>query len=155
MAAVPAFADNLIDAKIQCQVEYGSRSETGVACQRGVALAARAPDRVGEAMGGCTRGSEDAGQAGACQRGVALHARLKGQVRGDDKSSFSSTWKQERGAAQLEAGDYRVLLGDAEKSIDDCLRAFEGSSTPPSCLSGITAQHKPPGEASPSTQPPQ
>lgn len=144
LAAVPALADGIIDAEIQCQVEYGSRSDLGSACQEGVKLASRAPEKVQEAMDGCTTGFEDAGEVGACQRGIALHTRLASPVRDNDQSSFSHTWKPGRGAAQVEVGDYQVLLGDAEKSIDDCMRAFEGSSTPPSCLSGITVQPKPP-----------
>jgi hypothetical protein len=144
LAPVPALADSSIDAEIQCQVEYGSRSDLGTACQQGVKLVSRAPEKIQEAMDDCTKGVEDAGKVGACQRGIALYTRLANRARGNDKSSFSYTWKPKRGAAQVEAGDYQVLFGDAEKSIEDCMRAYEGSSTPPSCLSGITGQRKPP-----------
>lgn len=144
LAAAPALADNVIDAKVQCQVEYGSRSDLGAACERGVKLAARVPEKVEEAMDACTKGFEDTLRVGACQRGAALHTRLTSRVRGDDQRSFSYSWKPRRGAAELEVGDYRLRLGDAEKSIDDCVRAYDGSSTPPSCLSGLTVQRKPP-----------
>lgn len=65
-------------------------------------------------------------------------------ARSIEKSRFEHSWKQRRGVVRFGAGDYEVLGGDAEKSMDDCMRAFEGSSTPPSCLSGITVQRKPP-----------
>jgi hypothetical protein len=153
LATVPAFAEGVTDAKIQCQVEYGSRSEMGTACQRGVELAARTPDKLQEAMDGCTKGFEAVTEAGACQRGVGLHSRLASRRRESDESGFSYTWKQGRAPVTVDVGDYQLLLGDAEKSMDQCLRAFEGSSTPPSCLSGITAQHKPPDYSSPSREP--
>jgi hypothetical protein len=144
LAAVPALADTIVDAEIQCQVEYGSRSDLGTACRDGVKLASRAPGNVREAMGDCTNDFQDAGKMGACQRGVTLHTRLANQVRGSDRSSFSYTWNPRHAAVQVEVADYQVRVGDAEKSVNDCLRAFEGNSTPPSCLSGITVQHKPP-----------
>ena len=148
LAAVPALADGIADgimeAVIQCQVEYGSQSDLGTACQRGAKLAAATSGKVQEAVVGCTKDFEDPENVDACQRGIALQGRLARQVRRDERSTFSYTWKRSRAPVQVDAGDYQVLLGDAEKSIDDCLRAYEGSSTPPSCLSGITVQHKPP-----------
>jgi hypothetical protein len=78
-----------------------------------------------------------------------LHARLAVRRGEGAASSFSHTLNPPRGAAQVDIGDYRLHVGDAEKSIEDCLRAYEGSSTPPSCLSGLTVQHKPAGETAP------
>jgi hypothetical protein len=143
LAAVPARADSINDAEIRCQLAYDSRSDLGIACQRGVKLAA-GTERVQEAVAGCTKDFEDTKKVDACKRGIALHRRLAHQVRDDEQSTFTYTWRASRAPVQLEVGDYQLLLGDAEKSIDDCMRAYEGSSTPPSCLSGITLQHKPP-----------
>jgi hypothetical protein len=145
LVATPARADSIADAGIQCQVEYGSPSELGVACLRGVKLAARAADDVDVAMAACVKGFENASMLAACRRGVALHTRLANATRGgNEKASFSYSWQVKRGAAQLDVGDYRLFLGDAEKAIDECMRTYEGSSTPPSCLSGLSAQQKPP-----------
>jgi hypothetical protein len=91
----------------------------------------------------------------ACQRGVALHARFIGEtVHEDQKSTFSYSWKPKQGTAEVDVGDYQLRVGDAEKQAEDCMRQFEGSSTPPSCLSGLSAQHKPPPPGAPRTQPP-
>lgn len=140
----PAAADPLVDAKLQCQIEFVLPSDPGTACLRGVEIAAAVPERTQEALEQCGTRFGPSGTAGACQRGVLLFQRVSGKLRSDDKSTFSYSWQEKRGALQLEAGNYRFLLGDAEKSIDDCMRAFEGSSTPPSCLSGFTTQQKPP-----------
>lgn len=148
-AAVPAFADGMIDAKMQCRLAYGPSSEIGTACEHGVDLASGVPDDVEKAIDGCMRDTKDGQRAAACQRGVMLYARFAGRVREGDKRSFSHTWQQGRGGAEVDVGDYELHVGDAEKSIEDCLRASEGSSMPPSCLSGITVQHKPPGDVSP------
>ena len=144
LMTAPAFADAVTDAKVQCQVEYDARSDAGMACLRGVELATRAGD-TDRAMHACRGESEDRAKVQACQRGVALHARVTGTtVREDQKSTFSYSWKPKRGTAQLDVGDYQLRVGDAEKQADECMRQFEGSSTPPSCLSGFSAQHKPP-----------
>ncbi len=74
-------------------------------------------------------------------------ARLQRELRSTEKSSFEHSWNQRRGAVRVGVGDYEVLGGDAEKPMEDCMRAFEGSSTPPSCLSGFTAQRKAPATA--------
>ena len=139
--ATAAFADSTSDAKIQCQVVYGADSEMAVACQQGVSLAFGVPTE--DAMNECFKTSEDAPKVVACRKGVAFQARAAGRKSGES-SSFSYTWAPKRGAVQVDVGDFRAVIGDAEKSIDDCLRASEGSSTPPSCLSGFTAQRKPP-----------
>lgn len=147
LVAVPALADTRIEAKLKCQAEYGSASDTDVACERGVDLHARAPENLAEALAACDRGAADAPEAGAaaCRRGVSLHARASHPDRQRDKSSFAYSWQQGHGAVQLEVGNYDVLLGDAEKSMEDCMRSFEGSATPPSCLSGLRIQQQPPG----------
>jgi hypothetical protein len=150
VAAVPVFADSIpVAAKAQCQVEYGGHAELSTACAHGVDLAERAAEQVQEAVRDCERDTRDAGTASACQRGVLLDARRAGRLRGEDASSFSHAWSQGRGGAKVDLGDYQVHVGDAEKSIEDCTRAFEGSSTPPSCLSGLTIQQKPSREAAP------
>jgi hypothetical protein len=140
-AAAPAFADSISDAKIQCQVVYGASTELAVACQQGVSLAFGVPPE--DAMTACFKTSEDAPKVVACRKGVAFQARAASRKSGES-SSFSYSWSPKRGAVQVDVGDFRAVIGDAEKSIDDCLRASEGSSTPPSCLSGFTAQRKPP-----------
>lgn len=142
--AVAAHADPLIDAKLQCQIEYVTPSDQATACLRGVELAAASPERTQDAMEQCGMRFGASGQTGSCQRGVGFYQRVTGKLRSDDKSTFSYSWQQKRGALQFEAGNYQFLIGDAEKSIDDCMRAFEGSSVPPSCLSGFTTQQKPP-----------
>jgi hypothetical protein len=139
----PAFADPIVDAKLQCQIEYGGGSNEGNACQRGVELASRTPDELQEAMDGCTKAFTDGVEAGACQRGVGLHTRVSGRVRENDKAGFSYTWKENRAPLTLDVGPYQVLVGDAEKQINECLEHYEGSAHPPSCLSGFTAQEKP------------
>ncbi|MBI3769289.1 MAG: hypothetical protein HY271_12485 [Deltaproteobacteria bacterium] len=146
VAAGTAFADSMIGAKVECQTEYGPDSETANACERGVDLATRTPDNIPFAISGCARDDDHADQAAACRRGVALHARPGARVRDGGQSSFAYSWKQGHGAVQVEIGNYDVLLGDAEKSMDDCMRSFEGSKTPPSCLSGLRVQPKPPGD---------
>jgi hypothetical protein len=144
---LPALADTRINAKVRCQEEYGSASELDISCERGVDLAERAPGDG--AIAGCARGSDTddekaVAKAAACQRGIALHAGVSAKVSGRDQSSFAHSWQQGHGALQLEVGNYDVLLGDAQKSIADCQASFEGSSTPPSCLSGLRIQPKPP-----------
>jgi hypothetical protein len=150
--AAPAFADPVVDAKLQCQIEFDGGSDQGNACQRGVELASRSPDELQEAMTGCSKAfAEDTVQAGACQRGVGLHTRVAGRVREDDKAGFSYSWKEERAPLTVDVGPYQVLVGDAEKQIDDCKRNYSGLSDArqPSCLSGFTAQQKPePGSPS-------
>ena len=142
--AAPVFADGITNAKIQCQVEYGSGSKLGTACQRGVELAAtHAADGGDDATRACTQSAIDPGSAAACRRGVVVHTRQLARTRVTEESGFSATWKKGRAPLQVEVGDYQVLIGDAEKSIEDCMRAFEGNATPPSCLSGITGQRKP------------
>ncbi len=145
-AATPALAANVIDAKLRCQMEYGSGSDTDVACERGVDLGSRAGDDVEDAINECSRDTRDATHAAACQHGVTLRARAAdGRATGNENtSSFSYSWKEGRPAAQVEIGDFEARIGDAEKSTEACLRAFEGSSTPPSCMAGITVQRKPP-----------
>ena len=142
------FADAITNARVQCHVEYGDGSEMR-ACEHGLELASRAGLKDGEATDACTRDSDDAASVAACQRGVALHARLAARRGEGAASSFSHTLNPRRGAAQVDIGDYRLHVGDAEKSIEDCLRAYEGSSTPPSCLSGLTVQHKPSSDTAP------
>jgi hypothetical protein len=147
---LPVLGDMSIDAKVRCQQEYGSASDLDAACERGVDLAARTPaDGVGS-IAACTRNGGDAddqqaaAKAAACRRGVAFHAGVSGKVPDREKSSFAHSWEQGHGALQVEIGDYDVVLGDAQKSIADCQRSFEGNTTPPSCLSGLRIQPKPP-----------
>jgi hypothetical protein len=75
-------------------------------------------------------------------------AKVQRELRSHDKSGFEQTWRQRRGRAHLDVGNYEVLVGDAEKPMDDCMRAFENSSMPPSCLAGLTLQRKPPAASS-------
>jgi hypothetical protein len=147
---VSALADMRISAKVRCQEEYGSASDLDGACERGVDLAERpAADPAGP-IAGCMPDGGDAGdekavaRAAACRRGIALHAGVSTPVSSREKSSFAHSWEQGHGALQVEIGNYDVLLGDAQKSIADCHASFEGSSTPPSCLSGLRIQPKPP-----------
>jgi len=141
-----AGADTVIGAKLACQGEYGSSSDIDAACERGVDLHARTPDDLGAAMAACDRGTggEAETKATACRRGVVLHARGREVGHGHEKSNFSYSWQQGHGAAQVTVGNYDVVVGDAQKSIDDCMRQFEGSSTPPSCISGLRIQQHPP-----------
>jgi len=139
-----AVADTVIGAKLQCQDEYGSGSESADACEHGVDLAARTPDNLAFARSGCARDDTHADKAVACRRGVTLHTQLATHARGDRSSSFTYSWKQGQGAAHVGIGDYDVTVGDAEKSMGECLRTFEGSKEPPSCLSGLRLEHKPP-----------
>ena len=143
----PALADTVIGAKVQCQGEYGSASQTADACERGVDLAARTPGNLPLALGGCTRDAANADKAMACRRGVALYAQLGTRGGEAGSSSFAYSWKQGHGAAQVEIGEVDLLIGDAEKSMGDCMRSFEGAKTPPSCLSGLRLQTKPPATA--------
>ena len=145
LSTSPALADEVINAKVECQAEYGSGSDLDIACERGVDLAARAPDEAGAAMAACDRDGTDPKRAASCRRGVALHTRRLTQKGGDRSSSFSYSWEQGRGGVQVDVGDYQLKLGDTERSMEDCMRSFEGSSTPPSCLSGIQVQPQPPG----------
>jgi len=147
-AAVPVFADDIaVAAKAQCRVEYGGRVEMGIACEHGVDLAEQAAEQVQDALSDCRRDTGNARTSDACQRGVVLHARRAGRLRGKDASSFSHSWSKGRGGAEIDVGNYQLHVGDAEKSIEECTHAFEGSSTPPSCLSGLTIQHEPPRAA--------
>jgi hypothetical protein len=136
-----ASADRRIDAKVRCKQQYGSATDLDAACERGVDLASRVEGS--EAIGGCGRDTDDA-KAVACRRGVAFHAGVAGRVPTLPQSSFSHSWEQGHGALQVEIGDYDVVLGDAQKSIADCQRAFEGSTLTPSCTSGLRIQPKPP-----------
>ncbi len=145
-ATVPALADSTLDSKLRCQMEYGSGSDMDVACERGVDLAARASD-AREALRGC-RDTDDPTRALACQRGIDLHDhaqdKASGDTKGEAKSNFSYSWKQGgSGSVGVTVGDYQATVGDAEKSMGECMRAYEGSSTPPSCLSGLKVQRKP------------
>jgi len=146
-----ASADRRIDAKVRCKQEYGSATDIDAACERGVDLASRlqGPD----AIGSCGRDSDDA-KAAACRRGVAFHAGVAGRAPTQPQSSFSHSWEQGHGAIQLEIGDYDVVLGDAQKSIEDCQRAFEGSKIQPSCASGLRIQARPPAAPPARTAPP-
>jgi hypothetical protein len=143
-----AAADTVIGAKLACQSEYGSSSDSDAACERGVDLHARTPDDLGAAMAACDHGGGAVAEAKAtaCRRGVVLHARGRQVGGGREKSNFSYSWQQGHGAAQLGIGDYDVVVGDAQKSIEDCMRQFEGSTLQPSCASGLRIQrHPPPG----------
>jgi hypothetical protein len=142
----PVFADGTIDAKLQCQVEFGSQSEMGTACKEGVDLAERAAAKSEDAMSACTASRENGARVSACQQGVALHARFARQVRSTDKSSFSYTWQQPKTGFQVDVGDYQASVGN-QKAVEDCMRAFDGSDASPSCMSGITVQQQPPAPA--------
>lgn len=138
-----AFADGRIDAKLQCQVEYGSQTEMGAACKEGVELAARADATAEDAMNRCSASRENAARVTACQQGVRLYERFAGRVRSTDESGFSYTWTQPKTGFQVDMGDYQASIGN-QKAIDDCMRAFEGADAPPTCLGGITVQPKAP-----------
>jgi hypothetical protein len=138
-----AFAEGNVDAKLQCQVEYGSRSELGTACKEGVDLAERASAKAEDAASSCTAGRENGALVSACQQGVALHARFARQVRSTDKSGFSYSWQEPKTGFQVDVGDYQASVGN-QKAVEDCMRAFEGSDAPPSCMSGITVQPQAP-----------
>ena len=143
-SAGSAFAEASIDAKLQCQVQYGSQSEMTAACQEGVNLAARAAAKSEDAMNQCSASRENAARVTACQQGVTLYARFTGRVRSTDKSSFSYSWQQPKTGFEVNIGDYQASVGN-QKAVDDCMRAFEGTDAPPSCMSGITVQrHAPP-----------
>jgi hypothetical protein len=142
LGAAAARADGIIDAKVQCQVEYGSRSEMGAACNEGVELARRASGPQ-DALGKCTVNRQNGARISACQKGVELYARLVGRVRGTDKSSFSYSWTQPKTGLQVDVGDYQASVGN-QKAVEDCMRQFDGSDNPPSCMSGLTVQPKPP-----------
>jgi hypothetical protein len=150
--AASAHADVVMNGKLQCDIQYGEQPETRTACQRGVELAARASDAE-DAIRSCTRDFAKAEFAAICQRGVALHTRLANRQRADGEQSFSYSWTPKRGAAEVRLGDYQVFVGDAERSIDECMRAFEGNSNPPSCMSGLTVQRKPRNDAQPAPPP--
>jgi hypothetical protein len=133
-----AAADGRVDAKLQCQVQYGSESEMGEACKEGVNLA------VQDAANDCVVSrKENAALVTACQQGVTLYSRFSGTVRSTDKSGFSYSWQQPKTGFQVDIGDYQASTGN-QKAIDDCMRAFEGSDAPPSCMSGITVQPQAP-----------
>ena len=142
LGAAPAWADGVIDAKVQCQVEYGSESEMGGACKEGVELARRATGPQ-DALGKCTANRQNGARISACQKGVELYARLVGRVRSNDKGSFSYSWTQPKTGLQVDVGDYQASVGN-QKAVEDCMRQFEGSDHPPSCMSGITVQPKAP-----------
>ncbi|MCC6764963.1 MAG: hypothetical protein IT293_09895 [Deltaproteobacteria bacterium] len=141
--AGPALADGSIDAKLQCQVEYGSQSEMGAACKEGVDLAAKADATAEDAMNRCSASRENAARVTACQQGVTLYGRFAGRVRSTDRSGFSYTWTQPKTGFQVDVGDYQASVGN-QKAVDDCMRAFEGTDAPPSCMAGITVQPKAP-----------
>jgi hypothetical protein len=142
LGVAPAFADGVVDAKMQCQTEYGSDSEMGVACKEGVDLARDAKPGT-DLMAGCTAGRNNGAQISACQQGVTLFARFARQVRSHDKSSFSYSWSQPKTGLQVDVGDYQASVGN-QKVVEDCMRAFEGADAPPSCMSGIAVQPKAP-----------
>lgn len=142
LGATPAFADGVVDAKIQCQHEYGADSDMGVACKEGVDLARDA--KAGEdPMSACTAGRNNGAQISACQQGATLFARFARQVRSTDKSSFSYSWTEPKTGLQVDIGDYQASVGN-QKVVEDCMKAFEGTDAPPSCLSGIAVQPKAP-----------
>jgi hypothetical protein len=143
VGTAPAFAEGTIDAKLQCQVEYGSQSEMGAACKEGVELAERASAKSEDATSACTASRENGARISACQKGVAFYQRFAGQVRSTDKSSFSYTWRQPKTGLQVDVGDYQASVGN-QKAVEDCMRAFDGSGAPPSCMSGITVQPQAP-----------
>jgi hypothetical protein len=141
--AVCAHAESNVDAKLQCQVAYGSRSEMGVACKEGVDIGARAAEKNEDAASQCTASRENGARVTACQQGVAFYERFAGRVRSTDKSSFSYSWRQPKTGLQVDVGDYQASVGN-QKAVDDCMRAFDGAEAPPSCMSGITVQPKAP-----------
>lgn len=143
VSTAPAFAEGTIDAKLQCQVEYGSQSEMGAACKEGVELAQRASAKSEDATSACTASRENGARVSACQQGVGFYQRFAGQVRSTDKSSFSYTWTQPKTGLQVDVGDYQASVGN-QKVMEDCMRAFDGSGAPPSCMSGITVQPQAP-----------
>lgn len=139
-----AMADGSIDAKLQCQVQYGSESEMGAACREGVNLAMQAAPKGEDAANDCVVSrKENAALVTACQQGVALYSRFSGTARSTDKSGFSYSWTQPKTGFQVDIGDYQASVGN-QKAIDDCMRAFEGADAPPSCMSGITVQPQAP-----------
>lgn len=141
----PAIADPVVDAKMQCQVEYGPTSDMGTACKEGVDIARRAEPGT-DAMGACIANRNNGAQISACQQGVMLHGRYVGQVRNSDKSSFSYTWKQPTTGLTVDVGPAQASVGN-QKAMEDCMRQFDGSGTPPSCMAGITVQPQPPAAA--------
>lgn len=143
LGAAPAFADGVVDAKMQCQHEYGGDSDMGVACKEGVDLA-RDAKPGSDVMASCTTGRNNGAQISACQQGATLFSRFARQVRSSDKSSFSYSWSQPKTGLQVDIGDYQASVGN-QKVVEDCLKAFEGTDAPPSCLSGIAVQPKAPG----------
>jgi hypothetical protein len=145
LGAPSAWADGIIDAKVQCQVEYGTKSEMGQACKEGIELARRSTG-VDDALGRCTADRQNGARISACQKGVELYARLVGRARGSRDSSFSYSWTQPQTGFQVDVGDYQASVGN-QKVVDDCMRQFDGSDHPPSCMSGITVQHKAPPPA--------
>ncbi len=146
LVALAARADTRIDAKVHCKQQYGSATDLDAACERGVDISVGTPGD--DALAACARDDTetDDPKAVACRRGVAFHSgvAMPQRERGE-KSSFSSSWRQGHGAVQVEIGGYDVLIGDAQKSIADCQSSFDGSKTPPSCLSGFRIQPQPPG----------
>lgn len=143
-----AAAENHVDAKLQCQVEFGSQSEMGAACKEGVDLAAKAAPKGEDAASQCTASRDNGALISACQKGTELYTRFAGRVRSTDKSSFSYSWTQPKTGFQVDIGDYQASVGN-QKAVDDCMRQFDGSSTPPSCMSGITVQPKAPAPVVP------
>jgi len=168
LLAPPARADTRILAKMRCKAQYGSTSDLDAACERGVDLAA--PGDEAQALASCTRSGPDSEsgrpwsdeekaaadeKAAACRRGVAFHTGATAKIPDrQTKSSFSHSWEQGHGALQFELGNYDVVLGDAQKSIADCQQSFAGSSVPPSCISGLRIQPKPPTGPPARTAPP-
>lgn len=139
-----AVADGRIDAKLQCQVQYGSESDMGEACKEGVNFAVQAAAKGEDAANDCVVSrKENAALVTACQQGVTLYSRFSGTQRSTDKSGFSYSWTQPKTGFQVDIGDYQASTGN-QKAIDDCMRAFEGSDAPPSCMSGITVQRQAP-----------
>jgi hypothetical protein len=140
IGAAPAFADGVVDAKMQCQTEYGADSDMGVACKEGVDLA-RDAKPGSDVMASCTAGRNNGAQISACQQGATLFTRFARQVRSSDKSSFSYSWSQPKTGLQVDIGDYQASVGN-QKVVEDCMKAFEGTDAPPSCMSGIAVQPK-------------
>jgi hypothetical protein len=143
-----AFAEGNVDAKLQCQVEYGSQSEMGAACKEGVDIASRAAPKGEDAASQCTANRENGARISACQQGVEFYARFARQIRSSDKSSFSYTWQQPKTGLQVDLGEYQASVGN-QKVVEDCMRAFDGSGAPPSCMSGITVQPQAPAPVAP------
>lgn len=140
--APAAVADTRIEAKVQCQDAYGGASDLDAACERGVDVASRMPNDLARAMADCDR---DQGEArAACRRGVSLQSSVAARGRGRSRN-FSYEWHQGSGpAAEVDVGDYKARVGDAEPAARECVRDFEGSKNPPSCLSGLTIERKAP-----------